>query len=113
MLDSRAGLVLGGNTGPAIVPGKPDDSLLIQAIRYDDEDLQMPPRDHGGMLTTQQIADLTEWVRRGAPDPRVPAMTASGTTYGGVGKGPLGVPARGETRGAHRGGPLLGPVAGG
>ena len=86
MLDSREGLLLGGNTGPAIVPGKPDDSLLIEAIRYADQDLQMPPPDHGGMLTTQQIADLTEWVRRGAPDPRVPAMTAGGKAYGGAGK---------------------------
>jgi len=86
MLDSRDGLLIGGNTGPAIVPGKPDDSLLIEAIRYADQDLQMPPPDHGGMLTTQQIADLTEWVRRGAPDPRVPAMTAGGKAYGGAGK---------------------------
>ena len=86
MLDSREGLLLGGNTGPAIVPGRPDDSLLIQAIRYTDEDLQMPPKDHGGQLTAQQIADLTEWVRRGAPDPRVPAMAANGKTYAGAGK---------------------------
>ncbi len=86
MLDSRDGVLLGGTSGPAIVPGKPDDSLLIQAVSYSDEDLQMPPPDHGGKLTDQQIADLTEWVRRGAPDPRVPAMTASGVTYGGAGK---------------------------
>ena len=62
----------GGNTGPALVPGKPDDSLLIQAVRYKDEDLQMPPK--GEKLTDQQIADLTEWVRRGAPDPRTGAV---------------------------------------
>ena len=86
MLDSRDGLLLGGATGPSIIPGKPDDSLLIQAIRYTDEDLQMPPKDHGGKLSDQQIADLTEWVRRGAPDPRVPAITASGKSYGGIGK---------------------------
>ena len=86
MLDSRDGLLLGGATGPAIMPGKPDDSLLIQAIRYTDEDLQMPPSEHGGKLSDQQIADLTEWVRRGAPDPRVPAVTASGKSYGGIGK---------------------------
>jgi len=86
MLDSREAVLLGGNTGPAVVPGKPDDSLLIQAVRYSDPDLQMPPPDHGGMLSAAQIADLTEWVRRGAPDPRVPAMTASGKTYGGAGK---------------------------
>ena len=86
MLDSRDGMLLGGETGPAVVPGKPDDSVLIQAIRYTDEDLMMPPKDHGGKLSDQQIADLTEWVRRGAPDPRVPVMTASGKAYGGVGK---------------------------
>lgn len=86
MLDSRDAVLLGGVTGPALVPGKPDDSLLIQAIRYTDEDLMMPPKDHGGKLNEQQIADLTEWVRRGAPDPRVPVMAASGKSYGGVGK---------------------------
>lgn len=86
MLDSRDALLKGGNTGPAVVPGNPDDSVLIQALRYTDEDLKMPPEEHGGKLSDQQIADFTEWVRRGAPDPRVPAMTASGKTYGGVGK---------------------------
>jgi hypothetical protein len=86
MLDSRDGLLLGGSSGPAIVPGKPDDSLLIQAVRYSDLDLQMPPPDHGGRLTAEQIADLTEWVQRGAPDPRVPLMAANGQAYGGVGK---------------------------
>ena len=86
MLDSRDALLLGGATGPAIVPGKPDESLLIQAIRYTDADLKMPPEEHGGRLSDQQIADLTEWVRRGAPDPRVPALAASGKSYGGVGK---------------------------
>ncbi len=86
MLDSRDALLKGGNTGPAVVPGKPDDSVLIQAIRYTDEDLRMPPEEHGGKLTAQQIADFTEWVQRGAPDPRVPVMAASGKAYGGVGR---------------------------
>lgn len=81
MVDSREALLHGGNSGAAIVPGKPDDSLLIQAIRYKDEDLQMPPK--GEKLSDQQIADLTEWVRRGAPDPRTVANKGS---YGGVGK---------------------------
>jgi cytochrome c553 len=84
LLDSREGMLHGGNTGPAIVAGKPDESLLIQAVRYKDEDLQMPPK--GEKLSDQQIADLTEWVRRGAPDPRVPLVGASGKSYGGVGK---------------------------
>ncbi|MSU51062.1 MAG: DUF1553 domain-containing protein [Opitutus sp.] len=84
LLDTREALLHGGNTGPGIVPGKPDDSLLIQAIRYKDEDLQMPPK--GEKLSDQQIADLTEWVRRGAPDPRTLVAKGSSSTYGGVGK---------------------------
>ena len=44
LVDSREGLRRGGDTGPAVVPGKPDESLLIQAIRYHDEDLKMPPK---------------------------------------------------------------------
>jgi cytochrome c553 len=84
LLDSREALIHGGNTGAAIVPGKPDESLLIQAIRYKDEDLQMPPK--GEKLSDQQIADLTEWVRRGAPDPRTLVAKGSSSAYGGVGK---------------------------
>ncbi|MFO1451263.1 MAG: PSD1 and planctomycete cytochrome C domain-containing protein [Opitutaceae bacterium] len=86
MVDSRAGLLQGGNSGPAVVPGNPDKSTLIQAVRYTDPDLQMPPEEHGGKLSEREIADLTEWVRRGAPDPRVPSASAGGKTYGGVGK---------------------------
>ena len=86
MLDSRAAVLHGGKSGLAVVPGKPDDSTLIQAIRYTDPDLRMPPEEHGGKLTDQQIADFTEWVRRGAPDPRVPMALAGGNAYGGVGK---------------------------
>jgi cytochrome c553 len=85
-LDSSAALLMGGDTGPALIPGQPNESLLITAISYKDEELQMPPK--GKKLTDAQIADLTEWVRRGAPDPRVPASTKPGalTTYSGVGK---------------------------
>src|SRR5262249_31180910 len=57
----------GGNRGTAIVPGDPDGSLLIKAISYRDPQLKMPP---GGRLTAAESADLTEWVRMGAPDPR-------------------------------------------
>jgi cytochrome c553 len=84
MLDTREALLHGGNSGPAIVPGNPKDSLLIQAIGYKDEDLQMPPK--GEKLSDQQIADLTEWVRRGAPDPRTLVAKGSSSAYGGVGK---------------------------
>ncbi len=66
-LDSRSGWVAGGDRGAAVVPGKPDASLLVKAVRYTDRDLQMPPEEK---LTDKQIALLTEWVRRGAVDPR-------------------------------------------
>ncbi len=67
VVDSLAGLLKGGDTSPAIVPGEPDKSLLIKAIRYTDEDLQMPPK--GKKLSVEQIADLEKWVKLGAPWP--------------------------------------------
>jgi hypothetical protein len=67
-LDSHAGLMQGGDSGPALVPGDPDASRLIRAVRQTDKRLRMPPR---GKLSETQIADLTAWVKRGAPDPRV------------------------------------------
>ena len=67
LLDSREATLKGGDTGPAVVPGKLDQSLLIKAVRYDDADLQMPPKKQ---LTEEQIADLETWVKMGAPDPR-------------------------------------------
>ncbi len=64
-LDSRDALMTGGDQGAAIVPGKPDDSLLLKAVRHEDE-LKMPPSKK---LTKEQIADLTQWVKMGAPWP--------------------------------------------
>ncbi len=66
-LDSRSGWATGGDQGPAIVPGKPDVSLLIRAVGRQDANLQMPPDDP---LSQADIDLLTEWVRRGAVDPR-------------------------------------------
>ena len=66
-LDSRAGWATGGDRGPAIVPGDPVASLLIQAIRYEDPDLQMPPEEK---LSDEEIAILVQWVQDGANDPR-------------------------------------------
>jgi mono/diheme cytochrome c family protein len=68
-LDSRDGVLKGGDSGPAIVPGDPERSLLVKSIRYTDPDLQMPPK--GEKLSDAQIADLVAWVKMGAPDPRV------------------------------------------
>ena len=79
-LDTRAALLAGGDSGPAIVPGKPDQSLLIEAILYTNPDLRMPPK--GNQLSANIVADFTEWIRRGAPDPRNTAPTAS-TSQGG------------------------------
>jgi len=67
LLDTRDSMLRGGRSGPAIVPGDPDASLLIQLIRAQDPDEAMPP---DGMLPASAIADLVEWVRRDAPDPR-------------------------------------------
>jgi hypothetical protein len=73
-VDSREGLLKGGELGPAIVPGDPDKSLLIKAIRYVDEDLKMPPK---GKLSREVVADFEAWVKRGAPDPRSKGATAA------------------------------------
>ncbi len=68
ILDHREALRKGGSSGPAIVPGDADASLLIQAIRHEDEDLQMPKA--GVLLDAPIIADFVAWVNDGAPDPR-------------------------------------------
>ncbi len=62
-LDSRAAMLAGGDTGPAVVPGKPDESLLIDAIRYGDL-YQMPP---DSQLPAEEIQVLEQWVGHGAP----------------------------------------------
>lgn len=67
-LDTREGLRKGGKSGPAIVPGQPDRSLLITAVRYTDPEVQMPPK--GEKLAEVDIANLAKWVEMGAPDPR-------------------------------------------
>ncbi len=69
-LDSRSGWEKGGDGGPALVPGSPEKSRLILAVQYADKDLQMPPKQK---LADAEIAVLVDWVKRGAPDPRLPA----------------------------------------
>lgn len=73
LLDSRAGWLKGGDSGPALVPGDPDRSLLIKAVRYTDKDLKMPPKDK--KLSDAQVEHLETWVKIGAPDPRVGAAS--------------------------------------
>ena len=66
-LDSRAGLLTGGETGPAVAAGDAR-SLLLKAIRHDEADLQMPPDQP--KLPATVIADFERWIQIGAPDPR-------------------------------------------
>ncbi|MCA8990551.1 MAG: PSD1 domain-containing protein [Planctomycetaceae bacterium] len=66
-LDSSAGLRQGGESGPLLVPGNPEESLLIQAVQYEDG-LEMPPK---GKLPEAEVAELVAWVKRGAPMPPV------------------------------------------
>ncbi len=63
-VDDLQGLLVGGNSGPAIVPGKPEESLVIKAVRHTDDELKMPPKNK---ITDQEIADLTAWIQAGAP----------------------------------------------
>lgn len=76
LLDSRDGLRKGGDTGPALVSGKPEASLLLKVLRHAADVPKMPPK---GKLPDAVIADLEAWVKMGAPDPRekAPVQTAA------------------------------------
>src|ERR1043166_6968192 len=73
-LDSREGALKGGEHGPAVTPGKPSESLLLQAVMHAKKDLEMPPKEK---LTTNDIAVLARWIRDGAPWPRSDAVLAA------------------------------------
>jgi hypothetical protein len=66
LLDTQAGLLKGGDSGPAIVPESPHKSLLIQSLRSDDKKIQMPPKEK---LPEAVVADFETWIRLGAPYP--------------------------------------------
>jgi mono/diheme cytochrome c family protein len=66
-LDSLAAALKGGESGPAVVAGDPAKSLLVKAVRFDDPDLQMPPKNR---LQDEQIKTLTAWIKAGAVWPR-------------------------------------------
>ena len=67
LVDSREALIKGGDSGPSIVPGKPEESLMITAMSYEDLDLQMPEKKQ---LPKQIVDDFRKWVKDGAVDPR-------------------------------------------
>ena len=73
-LDTRESTLRGGKSGPAVVPGDLDSSLLIRAVRYHDVEFQMPP---DARISDAEIALLEKWVGMGAPDPRVDKPAAA------------------------------------
>jgi mono/diheme cytochrome c family protein len=82
-LDSRDDCAKGGDNGPTLIPGDPDHSLLIQAVRYEGE-VKMPPK---GKLSPKQIDLLVRWVRMGAPDPRTSTTLAAAPKNGNPDRG--------------------------
>ena len=79
LLDSRDGVRKGGDSGAVIEPTSPEESLLLKAIRYSDDAVQMPPE---GKLPDAVIADFEAWVKQGAPDPRdEPAAAPSSESW--------------------------------
>ncbi|MDR3633632.1 MAG: hypothetical protein P4L84_07330, partial [Isosphaeraceae bacterium] len=73
-LDSRAAVLEGGDNGPSVVPGDPDKSLLVQAVRYAHADVKMPPKTK---LPEASVQALTTWVKLGAPWSSVPTLSAA------------------------------------
>lgn len=74
-LDHQAGWKTGGDSGPAILPGRAEESLLWRAVNYEDRDLKMPPKKR---LSDAELADLRQWIASGAHDPRLEAEARSG-----------------------------------
>ena len=66
-LDRHERILGGGESGPAVVPGKPEESLVIKAVKYQDPDLQMPPKQK---LSADQVSILVRWIELGAPWPK-------------------------------------------
>ncbi len=89
-VDSREGLVHGGETGPALIPRDPERSLLLRALAYDDPDLQMPPKMR---LPVTVVADFRRWIQAGAPWPGETTVPPSN------GEGTPGAPATADSRG--------------
>jgi Protein of unknown function (DUF1553)/Protein of unknown function (DUF1549)/Planctomycete cytochrome C len=83
-LDSADGVATGGDSGPVVVAGKPEESRLIQAVHYAG-DLKMPPK---GRLNDAEAAELTEWVRTGAVWPESRTATGTGPPASRTTKGP-------------------------
>ena len=74
-LDTREAVLEGGLNGPSVVPGDPDTSLLVQAVRQTHEDIKMPPK---GKLSDDAVEAIASWVKMGAPWPSTAPKTAAG-----------------------------------
>ncbi len=92
-LDSLRGMLTGGDSGPAIVPGDAEHSLLVQVIGYSDDYVQMPPTRK---LPDKQIADLTRWVKQGAPG-RGPTRATRRRRHGRPWRSPIRIELTGFT----------------
>jgi len=79
LLNSRKTILRGGDSGAAIVPGDPAKSLLIEAVKYTNSDLEMPPKKK---LGKQAVADLEQWIRLGAPWPSETALVTAKREHG-------------------------------
>src|SRR6185436_11538828 len=117
----RQALLTGGDSGPALVPGDADASLMIRAVRYTDEDLKMPPKDQ--RLPAAEVEVLERWVTLGAPWPATspvgaakPATPPGASATGGVPTAdtagvPAGLAATAATLAADEPGGAAAPVA--
>ena len=74
-LDLQKGWEMGGDSGKAVQPGKPEESLLLEAIQFTNPDLEMPPK---GKIPDHKIDLIAKWIQMGAPDPRTGELESSG-----------------------------------
>ena len=83
VLDTKEGLLKGGTSGPVLVPGNPAESRLLKVLNYTDPLVQMPP---SGKLPDAVLGDFTQWISRGAVDPRAsaPALASASPQYKGM-----------------------------
>jgi hypothetical protein len=83
VLDTKEGLLKGGMSGAVLVPGKPAESRLLKVLSYTDPLVQMPP---SGKLADAVLEDFSQWIAKGAVDPRAsaPALASASPQYKGM-----------------------------
>ena len=108
-LDSRTGWQTGGDSGPAIIPGKPEDSLLLNAISYTNSDLEMPPKNR---LPDSKILHLKSWIAMGAltlakTNPKNPPPKSTSTKGANFGPSNLPLPTQSRNPAIPHGQPTI------